>query len=31
MKGSQRLSNKEIEKWNWNGKSCIVLDEKVEI
>ena len=28
---SQRLSNKDIKKWYWNGKSCIVFDERVEI
>jgi len=28
---SQRLSNNDVNKWSWNGKSCIVFDERITI
>ena len=28
---SQRLTDKDVQDWSWNGKPCIVFDEKVEI
>ena len=28
---SQRLTDKDVQDWSWNGKHCIVFDEKVEI
>ena len=28
---SQRLSDKELLEWIWNGKPCVVFDEKQEI
>ena len=28
---SQRLTDNDVQEWIWNGESCIVFDEKVEI
>tara|TARA_B110000196_G_scaffold153678_1_gene132308 strand:+ start:1560 stop:2306 length:747 start_codon:yes stop_codon:yes gene_type:complete len=28
---SQRLTDRDVQEWIWNGKSCIVFDERVEI
>ena len=28
---SQRLKDKDVLEWYWNGKSCIVFDEKIKI
>ena len=28
---SQSLTDKDVQDWSWNGKPCIVFDEKVEI
>ncbi|MBC8257024.1 MAG: ribonuclease Z [Candidatus Marinimicrobia bacterium] len=28
---SQRLTDSDVQEWNWNGKSCIVFDERVKI
>ena len=28
---SQRLTDKDVQEWIWNGKSCIVFAERVEI
>lgn len=28
---SQRLTDRDVQEWNWNGESCIVFDERVKI
>ena len=28
---SQRLTDRDVQEWIWNGKSCIVFAERVEI
>ena len=28
---SKRLSNSDLKKWKWNGKSCVIFDEKQNI
>lgn len=28
---SQRLSDSDVKKWTWNGKPCVVFDERVDI
>ena len=28
---SQRLTNNDVQEWIWNGNSCIVFDERVDI
>ena len=28
---SQRLSNENVKKWIWNGKPCVVFNERQEI
>ena len=28
---SRRLSNKKLKEWTWNGKSCVIFNERVKI
>ena len=28
---SQRLSDRDVQEWTWNGKPCVVFDERVDI
>ena len=28
---SQRLSDRDVQKWTWNGKLCVVFDERIDI
>jgi len=28
---SQRLSDRAVQQWIWNGKPCVVFDERVDI
>ena len=28
---SQRLSDRDVQQWIWNGKPCVVFDERVDI